>query len=63
MIRALSEENSDLKKNLSLAASTQNEIKVLTFLSYCICNHVFLQDQFVSSNFEDLISKHCMSHD
>lgn len=44
MIRALSEENSDLKKNLSLAASTQNEIK----------------DQFVSSNFEDLISKHCL---
>ena len=29
MIEALSRENEELKKNLSLASSTQNEIKVI----------------------------------
>lgn len=28
MIQALNQENEDLKKNLSLASSTQNELKV-----------------------------------
>lgn len=31
MIKALSDENSELKKNLSLAGSSQNEIKVWVF--------------------------------
>ena len=41
MIEALEAENADLKKNLSLAGSKQNEIK----------------DQQIASNFEELISK------
>jgi hypothetical protein len=41
MIEALEAENADLKKNLGLAASKQNEIK----------------DQQITSKFEELISK------
>ena len=43
MIEALQSENADLKKNLSLAGSRQNEIK----------------DQQITAKFEDLIGKQC----
>ena len=44
MIEALEAENADLKKNLGLAGSKQNEIK----------------DQQITSKFEELIAKQCM---
>ena len=46
MIEALEAENADLKKNLGLAGSKQNEIK----------------DQQITSKFEELISKQCKSN-
>lgn len=46
MIEALEAENADLKKNLGLAASKQNEIK----------------DQQITSKFEDLLSKQGKSY-
>ena len=34
MIQALNQENEDLKKNLSLASSTQNELKVTQQINF-----------------------------
>ena len=37
MIESLQSENADLKKNLSLAGSRQNELKVCVCVCVCMC--------------------------